>query len=162
MNFWTSLLVSLLLLLVAIGLMLSHLHAWRRVRRRKSSADDDTETKLEAEEFDYRRRQFRRRMQTSTMLGLLAVAILVGQWLESQTGSPLWELAFWGFVLLLVVWICLLALVDAWATSYHFGRIRQNHTMEQARLQAQVRRAQSARGNGRAKKTELPGSQRGE
>lgn len=148
MNIWPSVVVSLLLLAAAVGLMLSHLRTWRRVRQGGRQADE--EIARHSEEFDYRRRQFRRRMQTSGMLAVLAVAVLAGELLTAWIDSRWFELAFWGSVLLLLAWICLLALLDAVATSLHFGRLRQSHLNEQARLQAQLRQAQAARGNGKA------------
>ena len=68
MDLYSLALMSSLLLLAAVGLMVSHVRSWRAFQR----------TNLAAEEFDYRRRQFRRRMQTSAMLGILAVAMFAG------------------------------------------------------------------------------------
>ena len=129
------------LLLCATGLMISHLRTWRRLQQGE----------LEAEEFDYHRRQFRRRTQTSGLLGLLAVAIFVGR-LILTTGPPLLVLIFWIGVLLVLGWMALLALVDIWATKHHFGRLRQTYLIEEAKLQAELRRIRAARGNGKANK----------
>ena len=65
MDIWSSLLTSALLLLAALGLMYWHVLSWRRAEL----AD------LAAGELDFYRRQFRRRIQTSAMLGILAVMI---------------------------------------------------------------------------------------
>ena len=133
--------VSLFLLLCAAGLMISHVRTWRLFRRQD----------VAAEELDYRRRQLRRRMQTSAMLALLAVALFAGR-LILTTGPPLLALIFWVGVLLVVGWVGLLALVDIWATKHHFGRLRQTYLIEEAKLQAELRRIQAARGNGKARK----------
>ena len=138
MNFWLSALVSLFLLACAAGLMISHHRTWRRVQRRQP----------EAEELDYRRRQFRRRTQTSAMLGLLAVAIFVVQLIP---GPPLLVLISWGVVLLVLGWIGLLAVVDIWATKHYFGRLRQTFLVEEAKLQAELRRIRVAGGNGKSR-----------
>lgn len=121
--------------------MTLHLRTWRRAQQREG----------EAEELDYRHRQFRRRMQTSALLGILAVAIFAGQWI---TGPLLLAFLFWGGVLLGVGWVGLLAAADIWATKHHFDRLRQTYLIEQAKLQAQIRRIQAARGNGKAGRRE--------
>lgn len=120
-----------------MGLMTAHVRAWRRFRQQD----------LEEEDYDYRRRQFRRRMQTSAMLGLLAVAIFAGNWL----GKPsLWGVFFWSGVLLMVGWVTLLAIADLLATKHHFGRLRRTYLVEEAKLQAELRRIEASRRNGRS------------
>ena len=135
MNTYLSSAVSLLLLLCAAGLMLLHVRSWRRAQERE----------MDAEETDYRRRQYFRRMQTSTMLGTLAVAVFVGQWL---TRPPWLGLIYWGGVLLLLAWVGLLAVADMLATKHYFGRLRDDHLVERAKLQAELRRIKAARNDG--------------
>ncbi len=142
METWSLALISLLLLLCAAGLMASHVRAWRRIRQQEPPPED----------FDYRRRQYRRRMQTSAMLGLLAVAIFVGQLISSRIESRFFALGYWGAVLLVVGWVALLAAVDMLATKHHFNRLRQTYFVEQAKLHAQLHRIQASRGNGKASK----------
>jgi hypothetical protein len=134
----------LFLLLCAAGLMTLHVRTWRRARRQELQSDD----------LDYGRRQYRRRMQTSAMLGLLAVAIFVGQLVTARIESKLFVFGYWGGVLLLVVWVALLAVVDLLATKHHFSRMRHTYLVEHAKLQAELRRFQTSRGNGKAAKTE--------
>ena len=136
MNIYASAAVSLFLLVCAAGLMMLHVRSWRR----------DQEREMDAEETDYRRRQYFRRMQTSTMLGTLAVAVFVGQWV---TRPPWLGLIYWGGVLLIVAWVGLLAVADMLATRHYFGRLRDEHLVERAKLQAELRRAKAAAGNGR-------------
>ena len=140
MDIWSSLLISSFLLLCAAGLMASHVRSWRNVLRQRQG--------LDSREFDYRRRQFRRRMQTSAMLGLLAVAMLVGQLLKWLRLPPLAIFVFWAGVLLLVAWLALLAVADIVATKHYFGRLRRDYLIEHAKLQAELRRIQRVRGNG--------------
>lgn len=139
---WSQVLMPLLLLLCAVGLMISHVRTWRRARRQE----------LQPDELDYRRRQYRRRMQTSAMLGLLAVAIFVGQLITGRIESKAFLLCYWGLVLLVLGWVGLLAVADILATKHHFGRLRQAYRLEQVKLQAELRRIQAARGNGEAPK----------
>jgi hypothetical protein len=138
MDLWSSALVSSLLVACAAGLMVWHVGAWRAAGRGQ----------WDAAEHDYRRRQFRRRMQTSAMLGVAGAAIFVGQLLVPWAGSALFTVLFWGGTVLLLLWIALLAVADIVATKYHFGRLRHDNLVEQARLQAEIRRLQAARRNG--------------
>jgi len=127
--------VSLLLMLVAVVLIISHVRSWRAFQRQPS----------EDEERDYRWRQLRRRVQTSALVALLAVAVLAGYFVP-----PGWAaLAFWLGVMLLVVWLALLALVDIWATQHFYGRLRHEALVGRMRLEAELRRIQSVRGNGK-------------
>ena len=133
-------LVSLVLLLFAAWFTVSHVRTWRAFQLQN----------LEPEDFDYRRRQYRRRMQTSAMLGILAVAMFAWKLLADWLNSPIFSTVFLIAIMLLVCWIALLALVDVWATKHHFGRLRYRCTVEQAKLEAELRRIQSVRGNGKA------------
>jgi sterol desaturase/sphingolipid hydroxylase (fatty acid hydroxylase superfamily) len=144
-NWYTSAAFVLFLLLCAAGLMAWHVRAWRAQRLRK----------LEPNERDFLRRQFRRRMQTSAMLALIAATLPVGQWLVQMgaenkgTNWPKWAIAFWGLVILLVVWVGFLALADLWATRLFFGRLRHRYWLEKTRLEAELRRIHGAGGNGK-------------
>ena len=91
-------------------------------------------------------------MQTSAMLGLLAVALFGGKLLTEWMGSRLFFAVYWFGVILVVLWVALLAIVDMWATKHHFGRLRHHCLVEQAKLEAEVRRIQAVRGNGKAGK----------
>ena len=76
------------------GLIVWHVRAWKRLQA----------AEIEPRERDFRRRQYRRRMQTSAMLGVLGVAILVGQLLMLWVVSQLFLAIYWGGVLLLLLW----------------------------------------------------------
>jgi hypothetical protein len=141
MDLWSSGLVSLVLLVSAAGLMVWHVRLWRKLQGES----------LEARELDYRRGQFRRRMQTSAMLGLLGIAIITGQVLTPWVGSRGFAGLYWGGVLLVVGWMALLALADMLATHQHFNRLRTEYLIERAKLQAEAQRIQAAQSNGKPK-----------
>lgn len=143
-NIWTSLGSSLLLLAASAVMLGLHVRAWRRVQNEQ----------LDEREHDFRRRQFRRRMQTSAMLGVLAVAILIGHWITSPPLPPLAPLVFWGVVVLVVLWMGMLAMADLVVTRLHFRRLRDGYLVQQARLQAELRRIQSTQANGKTPPTE--------
>ncbi len=138
MDLWTIGLVSILLLGCAAALMFAHVRTWRH-------AVGAAET---GEELNYRRRQFRRRMQTSAMLALLAVALFLGEWLTGVVESRWFAIIYWLGVLAVVVWVGLLALADVLATKFHYDRIRRSHLIERAKLEAELRRIRRAQGNG--------------
>jgi hypothetical protein len=134
MDLFVSLLICVPLLLIAAGMIVWHVRAWRSFKRRQSDAG----------ERNYRWRQFRRRMQTSVMLALLAVAFPVGDVLTMLTrGSPdwgIWVVVYWMGTILLACWIVLLGLVDIWATRHYFGRLHNQCFVEQIKLEAELRR----------------------
>lgn len=134
-------LVTVILLAVAAGMMVSHVRAWRAFQQQDLTED----------EHDYRRRQYRRRMQTSAMLGVLGAAILIGYVLTMWLSSPAFTLICWIAIILLLFWTCLLALVDIWATQHYFGRQRDHCLVEQAKMRAEINRLQAFRGNGKGK-----------
>lgn len=140
MDFWPTLLFSLVLLVAAAGLMVWHVRAWRHAQ---GTADD-----ADAKDRQYRWRQFRRRMQTSAMLALLAVGLLVGNWITLETVHVVVFTVYWGGAVFLVLWITLLAVADMISTTHHFGRIRQSHLVERATLEAEARRIQASRSGG--------------
>jgi hypothetical protein len=139
------LVVSLFLFLAAVGLMIAHLRAWRSFEKVPEP---------DAKEFNFRWRQFRRRMQTSAMLGLVAIALGAGHPLTIWFHSTEFTLAYWGVVLLLVCWFGLLGLVDMWATRRYYGRLQEDCLLEQTRLRAEASRLQALQGNGRSDKTD--------
>lgn len=136
---------SMGVLLSALGLIGWHVRAWHRWELQD----------LSPRERDYRRRQFRRRVQTSAMLALLGLGLFLGRWLMEFPVPPFWKVLYWSGLLLLLFWMGLLAGADAVATRLHFGRLHQDYLLEQTRLQAELRRAKRCGGNGR---TERPPS----
>ena len=141
MELWSSILVALVLIAMSVWLVRWHIAGWRLLVERRSQ--------VAPVELDYRARQLRRRLQSSVMLGLVGLGMLAGRLLIVWRAPPWMILLFWAGVMLLVVWLALLALVDIIATGYYFARLREGYQLEQARLQAQVRRMERTRGNGR-------------
>ncbi|MBN2295521.1 MAG: hypothetical protein JXM70_24035 [Pirellulales bacterium] len=137
-EFWASLGFSLFLLLAAAMLMGWHLKTWK-------TASEKIE---DAKVLDYHWRQFRRRMQCSAMLVLLALAIFVGQWI---TSPPWLVILFWCGTLLIVLWLSLLAVADIIMTIHHFQGLRADCLIQQAKLKAEANRIKSVGGNGRPK-----------
>jgi len=136
-----STLFGLALLVASSGLMAWHVRMWRRAERQSQGSQG----------LDYYRRQYRRRMQTSALLALVAVAIFVGQFI---TRPPLLVLLFWCGVVLVLCWIGLLAVADVVATKLHFAQLRAHYRVEEAKLQMELRRLQGARGNGKPPKSD--------
>lgn len=136
MEEWTWSLMASFLLICATFLMIAHTRTWQAAQRES----------LDELELEYRRRQFRRRMQSSAMLAILAPILFFGQWVDRL--SPIIATLYWGGTLLLVCWLGLLAVADIIATKHYFGRIRQNCIIEQAKLQAKMRNIHDSLENG--------------
>jgi hypothetical protein len=127
----SSYLLAALLGLTSAGLIAWHIHGRQRL----------AEEELGERERQFRRRQFRRRLQTSALLGVLGVAILVGQLLMDEHHSWRVQLAYWIGVLGLVLWIALLAIADMAATSVYYSREKTDFVVQHAKLQAELRKA---------------------
>lgn len=110
-----------------------HRRTWI-VRRAESTSE--TELRFHA-------LQYRRRMQTTGMMGCLAVILYFGQ-LFKLTG---WiGVFYWGTAFFLAVWLIFMAFGDVTATRVHVARFRQSLLMERAKLQKdinQIRQRQS-------------------
>ena len=82
--------------------------------------------------------QFRRRVQTSAMIGLIGAAMLGAQFLV----APLVLLMAWAAIALLVCWVLLLALADFVAVRQHYSRLSRDNLAAEVRVQAELRREQ--------------------
>jgi hypothetical protein len=105
---WPSFIAAAVLLAVSAMLIARHLATWRRVAA----------TSRDADERDFAWRQFRRRVQTSGLLGTVGLAIILGEvfpW-------PAAKLVCWGAALIFTVWMMLLAGADYFATRLHLSR----------------------------------------
>jgi hypothetical protein len=125
-----SALFSLMLLFVSAVLMLAHWRGWNAVRQQA----------LPQEEYDYRRRQCRRRMQASGMIGIVGIALFLGETFIRWFNDPVVTAVFWAAVVLVTVWMALLALVDIWATKRYVNRAFQDDLLDQTKLQAELYR----------------------
>ena len=121
-------LFPLSLLLLSGGLIYWNLRSWRRLEREGG----------DAEELDHGRRQFRRRVQASIMLGLLAVALCLGQLIPARQYPSLYVF-FWIGVVLLLMWMVLLAIGDMVVNRQRLARFQRQRRIEEARLQAELK-----------------------
>jgi hypothetical protein len=126
-------------ILLAVALLVSHWRTWRSTTSQAAS---------EAER-NYQRRRFRRRMQTSAMLALAGVALVIGQLIPPRAHPSLFVF-FWTGVVLLLFWVVLLALADAAATRNHVGRLLRERSAERSRLEAELLRLKRQRQDGSA------------
>lgn len=108
---YLSLMVGLSVLMLGAGLVLSH------IRTRRRNLADST---LEEREQLYLQRQFRRRIQASSLLALIGIMIPIGDdlWIRWERHHKAWA-AYWMLVLALVTWVLLLAALDWLATGAH-------------------------------------------
>ncbi len=132
MNALSSIVVALVLCVLSGGLVAWHIRTWKRLQQ----------AEIEPREREFRRRQYRRRMQTSAMLGVLGMAILIGQLLMIWITSWLLLAIYWSGLLLLVLWVVLLAVADMTASVFFYSREKNSCLAEQAKLQGELRQAQ--------------------
>ena len=81
--------------------------------------------------------QCRRRVQASGMIGLIGVAMFIGQFLSRW---PLVNVFHWAGVLLLALWVILLAMADLLITRNYLGRIRRDQILDAMRYYAENNR----------------------
>jgi peptidoglycan/LPS O-acetylase OafA/YrhL len=132
---WPTIVFASFLILLSAGLLASHVVARRRYLR-ETLADD---------ERAYRRRQWRRRIQASTLIGLVGIAVLGSLWVD----GPPWEALYWTAVLLVVTWILVLASADVSSTRSFFGEVERRRADEHAALREEIERYRRHEGNGR-------------
>lgn len=115
------------LVLVGVGLMIWHYANYQ---------EDGAASATSASDRDFARRQYSRRMQTSAMIIVLGVAILIGRLVELQP----WGIFYWIAVLLIVFWMGVLALADIIASQYHYGRKRDEERLNLIKMKADLAR----------------------
>ncbi len=135
-DFWISLTVCVAMVGAALWLIRVHWEHWQEA---------DADTSLSDRDRDHLKRRHRRRMQTSTMLGVVGIAILAGRLFPLDEPSAA-ALLYWTGVLLLVLWMALLAMADMVATRVHFNVQRRKVEGERARLEAKLRRLEEGGG----------------
>ncbi|HRX79065.1 MAG: hypothetical protein H6821_12340 [Planctomycetaceae bacterium] len=99
---------------------------------------------LDESTLDFRRRQHRRRMQASAMIGVVGFLVVISLAIVDAIITT----ALWLVVLSLVVWMLLLAFADMVSSFFHYNQVRDRHVAEHATLQAQVDRLRQREGNG--------------
>jgi UDP-N-acetylmuramyl pentapeptide phosphotransferase/UDP-N-acetylglucosamine-1-phosphate transferase len=124
-------LIALLLLIASVVAIRWHRRTWVYQRQRPD---------LPEEHRAFHHRQYRRRMQLSSMLGVAGLAVFVGTVLLSPKGTPRLFILWWCGTLLLLLWIALLALADLLAirnfTRRDFQHIADQQHVLRARLRA--------------------------
>jgi hypothetical protein len=136
---WSNILFSSFLVGLAALLLISHAAAWRNTR----------ESEQDEKVLDFHRRQFRRRMQASAMLGIVGLGVAGGMWIDAQDDTIL-SVAYWIAILLIVAWIAALAAADWVASRFYYDLIHTDQQTEHAAIQAELERIRSREGNGRA------------
>lgn len=113
---------------------------WRHIAARKRLVVDPD---LSDEDRAFGRSQFRRRVQTSSLICLIGFLILVGDlvipWGRNGRGDKVaatfWFAIYWSGIIILALWVILLALGD-------FVAIRTNSQGQLSRLEAAKRSLQ--------------------
>lgn len=136
---WSNILFSGFLIVVAATLLITHALAWRHTR----------ENEEDEKALDFHRRQFRRRMQASAMLGIVGLGVAGGLWIDAQEDTIL-SIAYWGALLSIVAWIAALAAADWVASRFYYDLMNTDQQTEHAALKAELDRLRSREGNGRA------------
>jgi hypothetical protein len=104
---WPTILFSAVLVLTSVTLMAWHVKSWREADHGGLSERD----------YEFFRRQCRRRLQTSGMLGIIGLLIFGHVWIPDNTTLAL----YWTGVLGLLAWTVLLAVGDFAASRLHYG-----------------------------------------
>lgn len=104
---WPTLLVSAAVVFGSLVLLAWHVKAWREADHGGLSERD----------YEFFRRQYRRRMQSSGMLGIIGLLILGHLWVRDNSMLAL----YWTGVLGLLVWTVLLAASDFAASRVHYA-----------------------------------------
>jgi len=125
--------------LIAASALLIALHRRSLRDARRDGAD--------SADGQFAHRQFRRRVTTSALLGLVGVAMIVGYWLPASIVS----VYFWGVVMLVVLIIMILAVIDLLKTRRHYAELQQANRRRQGELESQIDQMRTARSNGHGK-----------
>ena len=142
--------VGLVLVITAVLMMRAHRRAWQRQQV------DPGLNEWERQRLQVR---FRRRMQTSGLIGVLGVVVPLGDILfMSNEKFPVVGPVYWVVVLMLGFWLLLLGLGDlAWVRVD--SRMARNELKQlgqkRAELEAEVARLQRHRSNGDHESTDL-------
>lgn len=121
---WPTLTISAALVLGSLVLLGWHVKSWRE-------ADHGG---LAQRDYLFFRRQFRRRMQSSGMLGIIGLLIFGHLWVSDNTMLAL----YWTGVLGLLVWTVLLAASDLVASRLHYSSQVADHKTEHLLLKREI------------------------
>jgi len=124
--------IPLLLLVLAVAMLVWHWRSWH----------DRGQHEPDTVERGYYERQFRRRMQASSLLALLSFGMYVGQLIPRREMPSLFVFVWFG-VVVLVAWMVLLALADMLDNRYRLARLRDERRVLHAQLEAELDRARA-------------------
>lgn len=133
---WPYFVFAAFLLCVSALLLWIHRQAWRVCQSEG----------LEEHAFDFRYRQYRRRMQASAMIGIVGALVIV----SLAVPEPVPNAVLWLVVISLVLWMLVLAFADMVSSYFYYAQVRAQHMAEHATLQAQVDKIRRREGNGQA------------
>lgn len=125
---WSTILFAAALLALSAALIAWHVLAWRKADH-GGLADAD---------FRFYKNQFRRRMQTSALVGIVGLLALLDLWIADVTSRAF----LWCVVLLLVLWTVILAVSDWLASRLHFDKQLSANAVEHALLQREIKKFQ--------------------
>ncbi len=117
-NWWPAVIFGGVLVVLGVGMMISHRRSWKRQQDEVGASD--------ADRIHYANR-FRRRMQTSALIAIVGVLLGLGDVFIWRFGVPAATL-FWMVMLILVCWIAVLAVGDM--TSVHSHSKNQLASLE--------------------------------
>ncbi|QDT93376.1 hypothetical protein [Gimesia algae] len=120
-----GIIVGTLLVLFGAGLIQLHRTSWFHRQHDDELADDD---------YQFFSKQYRRRMQTSSLLIVIGFLIVIGDspYMPWKTSPGLFA-AYWGGILLIAFWVILSAISDMSAS-----RIRSTHLISRVHNQQRL------------------------
>lgn len=128
----TTFVVAGILAVVAAGMAW-----WQHVQWR-----EDRKSELPRDELAYLGARHSRRQQISALLGIVAISLAVGVWIS----DPLVVGFYWLGVMFALVWVIVLAIVDASSSQVYLERLRSRQQADQAAINRQwLDRVQSGR-----------------
>lgn len=110
------------------------------MNRRSGNAFQQAE--LPEPEREYRHRQIRRRIQASGLIGIIGIALFLGDTLIVWFDYPIVTVSYWGLVAIITLLVAFLAMADFWATRRYLNRVYEDSLLEQTRLHAELYRLQ--------------------
>ena len=104
---------AFVLVMLSAFLVFTHIAKWNDLR------DAD----LNPERIDFGRRQFRRRLFASALIGVAGLAVLASPWMIDPHRSEFWW--YWSGLLMIVAVLGLVACIDAWDTYRYFRTVQR-------------------------------------
>ena len=85
----------------------------------------------------FQRRQHRRRIQISILIGICGLCMFAGVHFSHETQKGLFAIS-WALAVLFISWTMILALVDAMSIRMHFRRIHNRNIAEETKYRYQL------------------------